>query len=327
MNGSIFDRGLELGSEMTFRGNLESTLRFHKFHESLNKSIKVQVIGLGMLADEIDAGISPTKIQERLYARSGWLWGGMPDLNDPTNLLETTRRDIGQAGLARAFSAFDLFLDELQADVDRWNHFYLTPSKIVDSAENEDSPEVVDRVEKFYARLGADNSNVSHIWDVYQYFRFARDCIVHREGRASDALVTAFANPGINTALNEWVERTDELTAPVLVKVTKGEQIDFTHQQALAASSTLRIIALDLTKIVAQTIGKEGFIYLAAYHAFYGREILPEVAGSSSMLKALNYMLSQRYRVHSFDKTEVSRILKKLGLTKKCSAKFTKIRS
>jgi hypothetical protein len=34
--------------------NTEASLRFHRFHERLNISIKVQMIGLGLLADEID---------------------------------------------------------------------------------------------------------------------------------------------------------------------------------------------------------------------------------------------------------------------------------
>jgi hypothetical protein len=36
----------------------EALLRFHRFHERLNRSIKMQVIGLGLLSDEIDAGLA-----------------------------------------------------------------------------------------------------------------------------------------------------------------------------------------------------------------------------------------------------------------------------
>src|SRR5689334_11458875 len=97
--------------------NTEASFRFHRAHERLNISIKVQMIGLGLLADEIDSGSQPAELKERLYRRKGWLWGGMPDWTNPRSIITAARRDIGQAGVVRAFSAFDLFMDEIASDL------------------------------------------------------------------------------------------------------------------------------------------------------------------------------------------------------------------
>ncbi len=83
----------------------------------------MQAIGLGLLADEIDAGTPAEVIKARLYARPGWLWGGMPDWINPTAELDAALRDIGQAGTAKAFSAFDLFMDEIEAELTSWRDF------------------------------------------------------------------------------------------------------------------------------------------------------------------------------------------------------------
>lgn len=50
--------------------NTEAILRFHRFHERFNRSIKVQAIGLGLLADEVDAGTPAETVRERLYSHT-----------------------------------------------------------------------------------------------------------------------------------------------------------------------------------------------------------------------------------------------------------------
>jgi hypothetical protein len=94
--------------------SIEPFLHYHRFHERLNRSIKVQVIGLRLLADSIEQGHPFQKIRDTLATHNEYI-GGMPDWTDPTGLVRSARLDIGRAGVVRAFSAFDLFLDEIAA--------------------------------------------------------------------------------------------------------------------------------------------------------------------------------------------------------------------
>lgn len=313
--------------------NTEALLRFHRFHERLNRSIKVQAIGLGLLADEIDAGTGAEEIKRRLYARPGWLWGGMPDWNKPDEELEAALRDIGQGGVARAYSAFDLFLDEIRAELTSWLDFSrnsaihapaldATALSDTDADKNADP----DRVVRFYEGLGAKSARISHLWCVYRYFRIARNCIAHREGVASQALVEAQSVPELVSTLEHWVQRTGEMLKPELVSVIEGAQIAFTHRQAIAASSTLRLIACDLAKVVIHQLGERGFVYLAARRAFFDTVPLPEAIAMTSMVKTFNEVMTNRYRVRSYNENEALSILRELGLTKKCSARFAAIK-
>lgn len=305
-------------------GNTESMLRLHRFHERLNRSVKVQAIALGLLADEIDTGVTAAALKKRMYAR-GRLWGGMPDWSGAKDDVELALRDVGQGAVVRAFSAFDLFLDELIAELTSWADF---SGREPLAAANGDSAndKNVDRVEKVYAQLGANRSRVSDVWAVYIYFRRARNCIAHREGIASRSLVEAFDAPELQPTLDRWVDRTGEMTAPALMPVTFGQPIKFTHRQAIAASSVLRLIALDLGRLAISHLGEAGFVYLVARRAFLDDPPLPETATKASMVKAFNFMMSDRYRVRDYRQEEGLRALRAIGLTKRCSARFAEIK-
>jgi hypothetical protein len=46
--------------------------------------------------------------------------GALPDWNVPHAEVGLALRDLGQGGVIRAFSAFDLFLNELEAELTSW---------------------------------------------------------------------------------------------------------------------------------------------------------------------------------------------------------------
>jgi hypothetical protein len=297
--------------------NTEASLRFHRSHEQLNRSLKVQMLGLGLLADEIDVNRQPAELKERLYRRSDWLWGGMPDWSDPQAIVIDARRDIGQAGVVRAFSAFDLFMDEIAADLIRWLAFTNQEQLLA----NEKSQEP-DRAARFYHRIGGTPKSVEFLWPVYRYFRFARDCIVHRDGRASNALLETYKDPALMHALDAWVEQTGEMTAPEVTSIDPGCLIDFNHRQAISASSVLRLVAFDINRQVIKIVGVNGLVYFAAFHILFDPDAVIDLAQKQSMLKALVEVLSDRYRVRFITEKDASRMLRELGLTKSCNDVF-----
>ncbi|GBQ36913.1 hypothetical protein AA19596_2100 [Acetobacter fabarum DSM 19596] len=61
----------------------------------------MQAIGLGLLADEVNAGTPAETIRDHFYARPDWRWGGMPDWTNPRIEIDGALRAVGQAGVLR----------------------------------------------------------------------------------------------------------------------------------------------------------------------------------------------------------------------------------
>jgi hypothetical protein len=129
-----------------------------------------RLLGLGLLVDEIDRKIKSNDLKEQLYRRKGWLWGGMPDWTKPDAIVVEARRDIGQAGVVRAFLAFDLFMDEIAADLARCVAFSKQEMPTIEDRDREP-----DRAVRFYRRTGGTPAAVQFLCPVYRYFRLARD--------------------------------------------------------------------------------------------------------------------------------------------------------
>ena len=113
---------------------------------------------------------------------------------------------------------------------------------------------------------------------------------------------------------------------PLLVTVVHGQQIEFSHRQAIAASSVLRLIAIDLAALVIERLGSNGFVYRAAKRTFFESPTLPETKARPTMVKAFNDVMSNRYRVKSYCPREALALLREMNLTKQCSARFNEIK-
>jgi hypothetical protein len=306
--------------------NTEGFLRYHRFHERFNRSIKVQVIGVGLLTNAIEDGRTVGEIRIE-FDRQGGLWGGMPDWSEPSALINEARLDIGRAGVVAAFSAFDLFLDETAADLERWRAFRKKESPIeLSSPISTGSAEGPDRVERYYHDLGETIAAVNYLWPVYRYFRLARDCIVHRDGIASDAAAQASMSDDLHPVLSHWVKNTKETQPPEVLPLVRGQKINFTHRHAISASSVLRLLARDVNRKAINKLERSGFVYLAAHKGFLISEPLFDGNTGRTMLRALNNLLADRYRVRKVSEMETARTLRSLGLTKKCTKQFEKIR-
>jgi hypothetical protein len=294
--------------------NTEALLRYHRFHERLNKSIKVQIIGLRLLADAIEDGRPFRQIKDSLSKNNEFI-GSMPDWTNPMDLVRSARLDIGRAGM-----------DEITAAVNRWRDFReLVPTSHKSSKRKAADTGDVDRLEKVYHALGAKLQDIEFLRPVYKYFRLARDCIVHRDGLASAALADQSVSSDVDTAVARWVKETGEQRPPDILRLLKGENIEFSSLHAVSSSSILRLIALDLNRQVVQHVGKSGLVYLSAYEAFFAPEPLLDELTGRTMLRALNNLLSNRYRAKRVTEVDTAGMLRKMGLTKRCSKAFRDI--
>lgn len=303
--------------------NTEAFLRFHRFHERFSASIKIQTMGLSLLADEAESGKAPQVLYQHL-SRRGWLWGGMPDWTNPIVRIEDARIEASQGGVVRAFSAFDVFATDLIADLSRWNEFQRRkPVSANDSDIDEEG--FRDEAKALYRTFGGSNEKMAlFLRPLYGYFRRARNCIAHRDGIASAALVRDRLDPAIERTLNDWKAITGEMNSPELVNVSEGSVIAFTHRQAIATSSMLRLLAWDISQQAINSFGPNGMVYLAARRLFWEEESLMDMSKYTTGSAAISWLLSNRYRVRYIDRHEIQRRLREMDLTRKVSDRFAK---
>jgi len=304
--------------------NTEAFLRFHRFHERFSRSIKLQAMGLSLLADEAGSGKAPQAIYEHLNLR-GWLWGGMPDWTDPMLSIENARMESSQGGIVRAFSAFDVFSTDLIADLCRWRQSRAQGALPVEVEGDADEEGYRDEAKALYRIFGGSSGEMAtFLRPFYRYFRTARNCIAHRDAIASAGLARDLADPRIATGLARWTKVTNEMNAPDLGAITEGKPIAFTHRQAIAASSILRLIAWDISQQAVRALGSSGMVYLAARRLFWEDEPLIDTSACSTGKAAIAKLLTDRYRVNDFEKHEIERTLRELGLTRSVSDRFAK---
>ncbi|WP_375600354.1 hypothetical protein [Devosia sp. Naph2] len=305
--------------------NTEAFLRYHRFHERFSGSVRLQTMGLSLLADEVESGRSADELYER-FSKRGWLWGGMPDWREPMQLIAGARREIGQAGVVRAFSAFDVFFSDLEADLERWRVFRGN-KKPGDDAADLDEEGFADPAKVLYRRVGGRTSGFDDfLLPLYQYFRRARNCIAHRDGIASAALVSDSSSEGIVASLKAWRSRTGEMTQPELIPVQVGTPIEFTHKQAIACSSILRLVAKDISSHAVQRLGRAGMVYLAARRLLWEELPLIDLSVHNSASAAVGHLLDTRYRAGGFEQHEIQRSLRELGFTTECNKRFQRLR-
>jgi hypothetical protein len=246
--------------------------------------------------------------------------GGMPDWNDPASLIDEARGDIGRSGVLRAFSAFDLFLTRIEADLSGWNarsqSLSLEEEGDVQIDENEDN-EDADRLSRFYRRIGESRAAIEFAWPIYRYFRLARDCIVHRQAIVSHALEELQNSSDLKTAIENWPAGVggERLSVP-----TQSFEITlpFTHKEAIIASTVLRLIGKHINALAVNRLGINGVVYLAARRALLDRTLQIHDRNTGSALALVNWVLSDRYRVIDVNPSETRAILRELGIWEQC---------
>lgn len=310
--------------------NLESGNTFHLFHEELNRVIKINVIALTLLRQQLASGLSEQEVKEKVY-ETGELWGGMPSWTNPNQLLDGARRDLGNNGILRVFSAFDVFMDTLEGELGSWYHFTHKTAKndlqkdikkAIKAEEEGDS----DKLFKLMARRGWNLSNEKHIKSIYTYYRLSRNCIAHRNSIVSTALSECSHSQDLKDALDNWKNFTSDKTVPPIEPLHYGDPIRFTHRDALMASSITRLIAMNINQLVIKEIGIDGIIYLAANRLFF-HDILPEgLVLCQNVGKTIYQILHSGRKVKDGDSHEVKKILIDLGIFDECKKKFRRMK-
>lgn len=294
-------------------------LRFHRFHEDLNRRLKVGVIGLGVLADSLASKAHNfNSIKDLCYSR-GDLWGGMPDWTDPQGVIEDAKNDLGAAGVLRAFSAFDVFLEQLGGEIQAYTERNKrtrqpapgTASKVQAEAEEDDEDPKI-RLTRFYSRYGWDQQGILDFVPLYTYFRQMRNCLAHADGEVKPALAAVSTSADVAAAERSWNRRYRGKSAPASRTQIVGKTLDVRHRDAILASSVLRDIADDLNRKAVSLLNADGLIYLVAHRAI--RDSAPHcLPGVTPYSLLTSYLTRLRMKVNL---SEVAESLDRTNLRK-----------
>lgn len=310
------------------RACTEALFAFLRFHEGFNRSTKMAAVGLCLIDDALARGMTYEDFARTTYATDA-LWGGMPVWTDPPDLLREARADLGQAGLVRAFSAFDKFMDDLSADLDRWAAFQKRdahePADVDMSIERAEvtvalggGDDFEDRALRFYDRMGWSTEALAFLLPVYRYYRLARDCIAHRGGIVSPALAAASEKRQWADSIDTWNTHTDDWTPPQLVELQAGDRTPLVHRDAILASSLLVRIAQDMNRHGLEMLGERGVLYLTARRTLLDNPPKVKAPTPRSAVRALHHVLFHRYHVVVDSEPASIALLRDMDLWESC---------
>jgi hypothetical protein len=336
--------------------NTRAFAAFHRFHEHLNRTIKTSVIAYALLDEAIKSGVKKSELDMKTI-RAGGLWGGMPDWTNPPETLAESKIELGASFLVRVFSAFDLFIEHLVGELSSWTHFRSamqpesTPKAearrqrrkkgaasrelsaslaLYDEALDaiEDSPAIddadVEKVSRIYARFGWRPTSTDFFLPIYRYYRLCRNCVAHRDGRASAALVESSEKAQWRSTVRAWSKTTGEESVPRLREYSFDARIELDHRDVILASSMLRRIAVHMNGCAVHELGPLGMVYFAARRSLLESPPSIPTTSTKSAVKVIHEALHLTYRVNGLSETETIAYLEDIGIWRKCRLAFDK---
>lgn len=228
-------------------------------HEDLNIFLKASLMGAESKKLHLPEKIGPLW---KLLRKKGAGWGTPVDWTNPERNVVLFLGTAFQMGVASAFSSFDRFLDESSAEFDRYSSFFVERED--SNPRNDDVDPTSDKLSRVYERISLDTTNVDFFTNFFLYYQELRNCIVHRAGIASRGSVTAYERIVDSNALSEWSKKTGHIGPIQLTKPEFDRSLRLQINDVLLASTTLVIIARDISGQICKRISVDGLTYLAS---------------------------------------------------------------
>lgn len=236
------------------KANTTTFKTYSNTHEELGNVLKVVSIGLVLVDEATTNGTSAEELWSKLHGL-GRGWGTKPLIT--AAVTSSAYSEIANLGLARSFSAFDAFLVGSAAELDSYRNYDLADPQTINTPDtDDDSLEKAGRaLERFYRDRGFEMSAIDFLIPVFDYYKSARNCIVHRSGIASKELCRIEASEELAESVANWIKLTGEHGQLKLKRFNDGAQIRFDYFDAILSSSVLRLLALDLNSQIIARIG------------------------------------------------------------------------
>jgi hypothetical protein len=291
----------------------EPFVNYIEFHNAFNRSVKVATAALhGLIRDtETEAGIA--RVGE-LIRDCGEPWGAMRFRN-PKRFIEDSVPHIASLWVVRVFSAFEWFLVQTNAEVDRWN----SRAQKVESGEMRDEHGDIS-LNKLYQAHGWDQAGIAGLRQSFGFFQELRNCVAHRGGLASIGLAGKAISAELQQELSKPLSSSRKSPRPTkqmtLPAVTLRQLVPTRPRDAILASAVCFRIAEDVNRRLVEKLQEDGIVNMAAFHAVLAAEHPARKRNHKLPEVAINDFLF-RYKMRGIKSVRTIAVLKDLGIWKR----------
>jgi hypothetical protein len=305
------------------KANTEPFVRYHRFHEEFGRNVRI-LFGALEAVRRSQAVIPGKGIAATILPAGGEPWGAQTVWRDISVFAKSTHQFLSQMGIVRVMSAFEDFVVGVEAEHERAS--FITAS----IRKSERSKQAVattqeNKVAQLYERLDWDITPIRSYMPLFDFFYLARNCIVHRSGRATEALASWSVSPELANSHAAFPTRKGT-QLPKLPDISVDKEIQWLPRHAVLASATCYEIAKSINGRLAERLASEGLVYMAAYHSLLAKERVPTGARRSTEI-VIRHVLTDRYRVDGVTRAEIPECLRRIGKWRECLDGFQKLKS
>jgi len=283
----------------------ESMVVFREFRIAFDQSLKVASAALRFL-EKNAAGPGGAKLVDDLI-REAKEPGGSVGIGAPRHVIETSLIHLSGLWIAQVLSAFEVFLLGTRSELQS----FVKPRPSLTGSTTDADGKV--SVTKLYEQMGWDSAALTPYLSLLDYFQLCRNCVVHRSGAASAALVSFPMDP--NDYFRNWPDyaRRRGLRLPPLPLLVERRPIAFRPRHSILASVVCNRIAEEVNKQSISSLGKEGIIHIGAGRAFQSDEpypfLLSYLLRAKGAHEAILSVLWERYHVRQLSSGVIARVL------------------
>jgi hypothetical protein len=285
------------------------------FHDAFNRNVKLAVGALVQYREQAQSNRSPQG--EFALPNGGEPWGVRDKWRNLDAAIPDAQAFISEIGLVRAASAFEDYLIGVTAELDRWEDRARTLGRAPEPRrgggdEPDDTEETVRSLRRVERRLNLDMAELAADVTMVRFFEVARNCVVHRSGRASHSLAEMRASGDMAEALRAWPRRIGKWTVGV-PDATDGVVVAWQPRHAILASAVYYHCAKRLDAAVVSALGTDGIVTMAAHWGLLNENPAPCAAriNAESLIRTL---LMGRYCVRDASIREIVDILRSAGI-------------
>ena len=200
------------------RAITEPLVRLIAFHNAFNLNVKF-VYGALACLDTNDADAACFTLPN-----GGEPWGDNISWRNLDAAVQTAAAFISEMGVVRSASSFEDYVTGATAELDRASARVAgtAASTSGSSADEEAFDDDVPQLYPLLSRLGLDPENMAADLTLVKFFQIARNCVVHRSGRASPALAEISRSEELAAALKTWPRRKGKWLLAI-PQIEKGE--------------------------------------------------------------------------------------------------------
>ncbi len=295
----------------------------HRFHEAFNRHIKVTTASL-MACKRLMAGTHGPDVLDAFIRQTEEPWKASNHFKNPDDLIDQSVRLLTEAGMAQVFSSLDVFLDGVEAEMNRCFVGGDLASSDSPCAAVEDQD---DRVARVAHRHDLYHEAIQKFYPLLKYFRLLRHCVVHRSGRVSASLSDWSRSGELAECLRGWPRRSTRVTLPTFPALIVGQPVvGLLPRHAILASDVCHRVGQGMNQRLCEKLGVSGIVRSAVHHALVDPIDSAMSAKARTPCAAVNDFLT-RHRVREVNGPETIAILRRLGLWNRCKESHSQVRA